>query len=605
MAVDYRKSRLHLLAYTREPVVGQYPAGLAGSIHFAWSADGRHFRAFHGNYGMLFVPGIINSDNTICPLGVRSPWVFNQPDGLYGIVAVTVDGTGAVAGRGAGVVRYWTTSDFIDFSDHGSLDLGYELPVTGITCEYADGLYRMRGWYVDGSGFELGLSSLDGSEPVTPEDAEVQASESPALVVPRGAIAGNIITVDGRLIDGMRRHWDALRNVDITVPDRIVARDEAQLAEVKATAWYSDGSSSDKRVVWDTRSVDFGRAGEYPVTGRVSDRRYPFPLAVGFGDPVIFPWRGRYYFLGTNDNLDDIGLYVRQADTPEGLFDEGVEQHLILPYDKRRNLIQTFWAPEFHVIGGELYILFAVSGSEWGPQCHVMKLKPGGSIIDPDGWEDPVRVRKADGSFLAEDAITLDMTYLESAGVGYLVWSYREHIGSPLDSGSMLYIATADMERPWILAGEPVLLSRPLLGWENLEGTINNEGPYAFVSDGMVYLTYSGGDARGYLYATGLLTAREGDDLTDASVWRKSNVPVLEFTSVEGRFGPGHNSFFTDPEGNLMIAYHAETDISSRICCDGVHRVHFGIDGRPVFDLSEDRDCAPELRDVVSTVIVP
>ena len=43
----------------------------------------------------------------------------------------------------------------------------------------------------------------------------------------------------------------------------------------------------------------------------------------------------------------------------------------------------------------------------------------------------------------------------------------------------------------------------------------------------------------------------------------------------------------------------------ARICCDGVHWVHFGIDGWPVFDLSEDRNCAPELRDMVSTVVVP
>ncbi|MBW3078047.1 hypothetical protein [Bifidobacterium simiiventris] len=144
---------------------------------------------------------------------------------------------------------------------------------------------------------------------------------------------------------------------------------------------------------------------------------------------MIFPWNDRYYFLGTNDNLDDIGLYIREADTPQALFASGVEQHLILPYDESRGLVQTFWAPEFHVIGGEAYILFSVGGNEWAPQCQVMHLKAGMPLTDPASWEDPIPVRRRDGELLASDAISLDITYIESAGTGYMVWSYREHIG--------------------------------------------------------------------------------------------------------------------------------------------------------------------------------
>ncbi|MCH9276395.1 hypothetical protein JS533_008970 [Bifidobacterium amazonense] len=48
------------------------------------------------------------------------------------------------------------------------------------------------------------------------------------------------------------------------------------------------------------------------------------------------------------------------------MFAPDATQHLILPYDESRGLIQTFWAPEFHVIGGEAYILFTVGGSVWG-----------------------------------------------------------------------------------------------------------------------------------------------------------------------------------------------------------------------------------------------
>ena len=308
--------------------------------------------------------------------------------------------------------------------------------------------------------------------------------------------------------------------------------------------------------------------------------KYQFPLAKGYGDPVIFPWEGKWYYVSTNDNTGDVGIYAREADAVPKLFEPGIAEHLILPYDEKRELIQTFWAPEFHVIGGDLYLLFAVSGRQWGPQCHLMKWKSDGSIIDPDSWEDPIRVIRKDGSPLAEGGITLDMTYIKAGRGSYVAWSYREHLGTPLDTGSMLYIASIDEKAPWRLTSEPVLLSRPLFGWENVEGTINNEGPYAFVRDGKVYLTYSGGSANAYTYAVGLLTADHDADLLDVSVWSKSISPILSFYSVE-EFGPGHNSFFTDENGNLMIAYHGETDLKEHLRCDMIRRVCFKEDGTP------------------------
>jgi len=136
-----------------------------------------------------------------------------------------------------------------------------------------------------------------------------------------------------------------------------------------------------------------------------------------------------------------------------------------------------------------------------------------GRITDPDGWENPVRVVRKDGKPLADTAITLDMTYIGARSGSYVVWSYRERIGTLLDSGSMLYIASIDEREPWRLTSEPILLTRPLLGWENVSGTINNEGPYAFLRDGKVFLAYSGGSANRYTYALGLLTAESADDL--------------------------------------------------------------------------------------------
>ena len=362
------------------------------------------------------------------------------------------------------------------------------------------------------------------------------------------------------------------------------------LDQIQATVVYSDGSRTVRKVDWNTDSVDFGRSGTYPLEGTIRQQAFPFPLARGYGDPVIIKWDGKWYFLGTNDNLDDIGLYVREADSVEGLFAPETVEHLILPYDPERGFEQTFWAPEFHLIGGEAYILFAVSGPVWGPQCHMMKLKKGGRIICAEDWENPVPVIRMDGTPLSTDGITLDMTYIKAGSDSYMVWSYRRHIGTPRDTGSMLYIASVNETEPWRLTSEPVLLSRPLYGWENVAGTINNEGPYALIRDGKVYLTYSGGSANAYTYALGLLIADGEDDLTDPEVWTKSIAPVLTFRSVAGEYGPGHNSFFVNDLGETMIAYHAETGIHEHLRCDGIRRVHFRRDGTPYFQMSPEED---------------
>ena len=232
----------------------------------------------------------------------------------------------------------------------------------------------------------------------------------------------------------------------------------------------------------------------------------------------------------------------------------------------------------------DFLFLFAVSGEKWEPQCHMMRLKEGGHITDSKSWEDPVRVKRSDGRFLSDTGITLDMTYLHARSGGWLVWSYREHIGQPNDSGSMLYIARADETNPWGIAGEPVLLSRPLYGWENVAGTINNEGPHAFIRNGKIYLTYSGGSANAYTYAIGLLTAREDADLTDLTSWQKRNAPVLSFASVPGLYGPGHNSFFTDEEGHLMIACHGVTGYAEHERCSEIHRICFDEEDEPIFE---------------------
>ena len=605
-----------VMVYMRAPVPGEYPAGLAQSVHLALSDDGVHFRPLNQNYGVVFAQGTIRTDDTIHPKGVKEPRVFSIGEGRYGIAAVSVNEDGSPDEEMAGKMFFWTTADFISFREETPLDAketeseaGQEISGAMLKLKSGEGCEFGRAVSQNADFGSISQTDVSGSMQELGRIHDVGSTVSQAVIsrftLEDGeTVTGSVVSVDEQLYDRMTQYWSQVYNCGVSVPETVETDSPEALADVKAVLTYSDGSRTLRRVAWNISTVNFGRSGIYEISGTVQEIRYPFPLAEGYGDPVILFWEGRKYYIATNDNKNDIGLYVREAPTMDGLFAEGITEHLILGEDEKRNLHQTFWAPEFHRIGGELYILFAVSGRVWGPQCHMMRLKKDGSITDPDSWTDPVRVRRKDGSWLSEDGITLDMTYLKAGGRSYLVWSYRRHIGSPMDTGSMLYIAETDERTPWQLTSEPVLLTRPLYGWENVDGTINNEGPYAFQADGKVYLTYSGGSANAYTYVLGLLTANADDDLLDMANWTKSGHPVLSYYSVEGVYGPGHNSFYTDEDGNLMIAYHGETSIDGHLRCVGIRRVHFDAEGRPRFDLSADRDLDPALRKVRMRVIV-
>jgi hypothetical protein len=53
-----------------------------------------------------------------------------------------------------------------------------------------------------------------------------------------------------------------------------------------------------------------------------------------------------------------------------------------------------------------------------------------------------------------------------------------------------------------------------------------------------------------------------------------------------------------------MIAYHAQESLKSNLRCTGIRRVHFNIQGMPVFDMSSERDLNPKLAGVTTRVKV-
>ncbi|MBO6214994.1 MAG: family 43 glycosylhydrolase, partial [Lachnospiraceae bacterium] len=151
---------------------------------------------------------------------------------------------------------------------------------------------------------------------------------------------------------------------------------------------------------------------------------------------------------------------------------------------------------------------------------------------------------------------------------------------------SNLYIAR--MEKPWKLATVQVLLTTPDYDWER-HGFWVNEGPAVIHHNGRIYVTYSASDT-GVAYCMGMLNASEDSDLLDPRSWEKERYPVLKSDYEKGIYGPGHNSFTEDENGDPIVVYHArkETEIEGDPLYNPNRHAHlmrlkWGEDGKPVF----------------------
>lgn len=575
-----------LFVYTRTPDDKFCLPEFGNSIHFAVSEDGGTPAPFNQNGGVLYAKAEISEKNEIIGKSLAEPVICKIPQENgsgheYAILAKRIEHDGQMEENRDTERLLWLTKDFMSFQECGMVHTATHL--------------RLKNMQEEGT---------ECSEPPFPD-----------------AVSCHCIEIGQELYEKLVTYYTPLHNTHMDIPRELtVSSSEAPTnisfmahysdgssnedpTNISFMAYYSDGSSAVKKYELDTSQVDFEHPGTYSVTAHICQKPYAFPLATGFADPVIFLWNDKYYYISTNDNTDDVGFWVREAERVEDLFRPDTEQHLILDKNPEKKLIQTFWAPEFHVIGGRVYILFAVSGDTFDPQCHMMRLKENGSITRAEDWEDPVRVRRMDGTFLAEKGISLDMTHFSANGKSYLVWSYRENCMAEGDTGSMLFIASTDTEQPWRLTSEPVLLSRPLYGWENVAGTINNEGPYPLVTENKIYLAYSGGSACNWTYTVGMLSIDPADDPLELQNWEKSPYPVLCTADLHGVYGPGHNSFFRDKDGDTYIAYHGEITPYDSPRSTMLHRVHFRTNGDPVFNLCYERDVKEEYREITLPLV--
>ena len=267
-------------------------------------------------------------------------------------------------------------------------------------------------------------------------------------------------------------------------------------------------------------------------------------------DPYVYKHTdGTYYFTASLPDYD--GIALRKADK---LFDlkDAPEKMIWKQHDKG---IMSFhvWAPELHFIFGKWYIYFAAGDVDdiWAIRPYVLECL--GDDPFNDEWIEKGMMQCSDEDPFSFRAFSLDATVLENHGEYYFIWAEKVGVGKQI---SNLYIAK--MESATKLSTVQVLLTTPDYDWERV-GFWVNEGPAFIKHDGKIYMTYSASET-GVAYCIGMLSADENDDLLDPKSWTKRRMPVLKTSEELKIYGPGHNSFTVNDEGEPVMIYHARTE---------------------------------------------
>ena len=258
---------------------------------------------------------------------------------------------------------------------------------------------------------------------------------------------------------------------------------------------------------------------------------------------------GTYYFTASVPAYD--GIVLRKATSLQGLAD-APETEVWHKHESGPMSIH-IWAPELHYLDGAWYIYYSGGDKDdiWEIRPYILQCKDEDPITGT--WTELGKIQRADDDEFSFEAFSLDATIFENKGERYYVWAEKVGVGKQI---SNLYIAK--METPWKLSTVQVMLTTPDYDWERV-GFWVNEGPGILKRNGKIFMTYSASET-GVAYCVGMLTADEDADLLDPKSWTKERYPVLKSDAEAVVYGPGHNSFTVNDEGEDVMVYHARTE---------------------------------------------
>jgi GH43 family beta-xylosidase len=278
------------------------------------------------------------------------------------------------------------------------------------------------------------------------------------------------------------------------------------------------------------------------------------PLLPVGPDPWVTYKDGYYYY--TNTTASNITLWKTRdmADLAHA------EKKVVWTPPTGKPYSSDIWAPEIHFLQGKWYVYFA--GDAGSNKSHHIWVLENASADPLQGeWRFVGELTDSTNKW------AIDASVFENRGALYYIWSGWEG-----DSNGTQSIYIAKLKNPWTVESPRVLLSSPLLPWEQ-HGDLDpmkspddpphvnvNEGPEILQHGDKIFLIYSASGCWTDYYELGMLSANADANLLDPKSWRKSKEPVFKGSAAAGVYAPGHNSFFQSPDGKTdWILYHANS----------------------------------------------
>ena len=298
-------------------------------------------------------------------------------------------------------------------------------------------------------------------------------------------------------------------------------------------------------------------------------------------DPWLQYYDGNYYLTATQGSA----IRMWKSPTLGGL---ATAKANTLWVDTDPSRCCNLWAPEFHLLDGPsgqrwyIYYSAGTDGTLDNQRTHVLE-SAGTDPLGPYTYKARIFDKTHDGWAIDGSILKMPENKL------YFLFSSWD--------ANFQNVFIAPMSDPWTISGSRVQISSATFRWEKSLANVN-EGPAALQHGGKTFIIYSASACWGPDYKLGMLTYSGGDPL-DPKAWVKSPDTVFQRSDANGVYGPGHNGFFSSPDGKeSWIVYHANADPSDACSPERTTRVQkftWNADGTPNFGepLSLETPIAP------------
>ena len=243
----------------------------------------------------------------------------------------------------------------------------------------------------------------------------------------------------------------------------------------------------------------------------------------------------------------------------------------------------------------EIDVPNAVLWSPESPKLYHLNivLSNGGRVLDR--VKSYFALRKVD---VRKDECGYNRICLNNQPIFWCGWQKRR----VYQENQCIYIA--EMENPWTLASDRILISEPEYEWEcqwiSIDGNKTaypirvNEAPQFFYSlkkDKLLIYYSASGNWTPY-YCVGLLTADTDSDLLNPASWKKAPEPVFKQAPENHVYGPGSICFIPSPDGKeWYMLYHARKSLYDMLVLDSrtprMQKIEWDKEGIPVLGIPQ------------------